>query len=160
MTRIVELAPMIFAGLKGHGSYWKMPESWTRLQKILTKEGLYHRRARFMSILFDHAAAHIPYDERYWAAAMTIPEGTEHESYERAGLDIISTPGGLYAVCIHVGPYDQIGEHWESWRKDEFTEGPCTLDGRRPSFEWYQNGSSDIQEELLVTFLCDPILST
>lgn len=158
MTRIVTLGPAVYAGLKGHGSYWKMPDLWQRFHDLMNEHRLYLQGAQFMTILFDHAAEHIPFDERYWAAAMTIPDTADPETYRAAGMDIMRSVGGLYAVCIHAGPYDQIGDLWGRWRKDLLSDGSWELDSGRPSFEWYQNDSSSVPEELLLTLLCDPVI--
>jgi DNA gyrase inhibitor GyrI len=63
----------------------------------------------------------------------------------------------MYAITLHFGSHEEIGLTWDRWRKEWLPVSGWRHDPSRPSLEWYQNDAATAPE-LLLTFLCDPVV--
>ncbi|UYP00808.1 GyrI-like domain-containing protein [Oceanotoga sp. DSM 15011] len=151
--KIVDLEIKKLIYLPGFGNYWTMPQKWQEFHQILNENRLYPKEACFMSMFFDHSDD-IDWNKKRWGVCMSIPKKIK----EDFGLKYYETPGGMYAILTHQGSYEEIGNIWDKWRKEWLPNSGWKFDSNRPSFEWYQNSFTQVQPELLITYLCDPVI--
>lgn len=152
MDKIVEMKPMRFAGIPVRGDYWGLPAAWQKLIPLVHHKGLFKPGTQAMSLFMSHNQ-NVPMEDRLSYAAITV--GEDYQASD--GLEIIDVPGGLYAVTVHLGHPDGIGDTWDQWRNNGFSQPGYKYQEGRISFEWYQNNPQFVPEELQVALLCDPV---
>lgn len=153
-TKIVELPPRRLFGIIVEGDPWKLPEAWSRLGPISRESGLDERSPVWLSGFLDDApgAEAKGKNERRYLAAFQPPEGSACP----AGLSEIELPGGLFAVIVHFGSTEEIGQTVERWTREWLPASSWQADPSRPCYEWYQNHC--VPNELLLTFWCAPVM--
>jgi AraC family transcriptional regulator len=156
-TKIVEFVEEEFIGIKMRGSFWQMPEIWEKFTSLMNTKEYYHPKAKYSAVFFDAVNKDVSEEDQRWAVAMSVgEEGADIVASD--GLERFRTPGGLYLVVVHFGSHESIGEVWNKHREQILEESRWKFDVSRPSFEWYQNDPATISPELLLTFLCDPVV--
>jgi len=73
-----------------------------------------------------------------------------------AGLTEIRLPAGRYAMTVHVGPYELVGDTWARLM-GEWLPASGERVGESSSYEIYRNTPADVPKSELVTELYVPL---
>jgi len=69
---------------------------------------------------------------------------------------VVDVPSGLFAVTLHLGPYDGLGNTWDGLISDWFPASGYEI-GKGPSFEVYLDDCRVVPVEQVRTEVCMPI---
>jgi AraC family transcriptional regulator len=73
-------------------------------------------------------------------------------------VQVLTLPGGRYAVATHLGAYSGLGAAWGRFIGEWLPTSGHTLDASRPCFEIYVNECNAVPVEEIRTDLYEPIL--
>lgn len=142
-TKIVNIPKKTLYAIRNQGKMWNLPKTWKILNEELDKYNLSKYKLNFMTIIFDNiqfAAFEIPEKER-----ISFP-------FEKILID-----EGFYAVTIHYGICEDIGQVWGRWESEWLNKSGWNLDMNRPKIEMYSD-LAGLPEELQLTYLCTPVI--
>lgn len=149
-TKILTLPEKRIVGVENIGAYWGLPKAWDKLHKILGENNLHQNGREWMSV-FPDTIDSIPMDDKRTYAAMTV----DKDFVNKYGLHEVIIPEGVYAIAVHFGSTENIGDVWDKWLQDWLLDSGWEIDYSRPNLEWYQNQC--ILPELQLTFMCTSI---
>ena len=124
---------------------WQRMEAWLATTTVVTEQ------TEFMGVMHDNPETTPPEEWRY-DACITVP--SDFESPDKA-VQVQELAAGDYAVTVHVGPYEKLGESWYGmmpWLKLNNREMAL-----KPCFEVYQNDPRNTPPEALRTALYLPL---
>jgi AraC-like DNA-binding protein/DNA gyrase inhibitor GyrI len=149
-TKIVELPPRRLFSRQAEGGPWGLPKAWEALRAAIRGLPILEASKVWLSAFYGGMEVN-GWGEGRFLAAFEAPLGASCPE----GLQEEALPGGLYALFVHFGSYEEIGAAVERWEKAWFPASGWHADPSRPCYEWYQNG--DLPSELLLTFWCCPV---
>ncbi len=147
--RLIE--PIRVAFIRHTGPYDEVGKAWEKLCSWAGPTGLFGPDTRMFGASYDDPDVTPPERLRY-DACITVSDSVEPEG--ETGVHDIG--GGEYAVTLHEGPYQKLGETYAqlygSWFAVEGHEpGPA------PCLEFYLNDPESTEPEDLLTEVCVPI---
>ncbi len=148
---IRRIEPMNVAFLRHSGPYDEVGGTWERLCSWAGPRGLIGPDTRMFGASFDDPEV-TPAEKLRYDACLTV-DGTV-EADDEIGVQTLA--GGEYAVAIHEGPYQQLGDTYVRIYADWFaTHG--REPGPAPCLEFYLNDPESTDPEDLLTEVCVPI---
>ncbi len=133
------------------GPYNDVGPTWERLCKWAGKKGLIWWKPTMLGLCHDDPAITPPDKIRYDACIVTKKE-VEPEG--EVGVQTIA--GGDYAVAIHRGPYEKLGETYAALC-GQWIPGQGREIAAAPAFEIYKNSPHKTKPEKLVTEVHVPL---
>jgi AraC family transcriptional regulator len=151
-VEIKPLPELRLAALRHIGPYNRISEACARLGEIAGAAGIIAPSTVLLAIFHDDPETTPAAELRSDAAISVAPEATiPAELAERR------IPSGRYAVSVHVGPYEQLGDVWLRFLGDWLPRsGERMTDG--VSFEIYRNTPADVSSAELCTELYIPLV--
>ncbi len=165
--KIVELEPKTALCVSFKGDYKQLdyPGAFARMWALVKKQGLYSAGIEHIGIFHNDPkvtdAADLRTDVCLVVKKPAVPED---------GVGVTTIAGGRYAVFIHTGPYNEVGEVYDAiyseWVPENCTCGDdcqCPPDECRcalrdePVFEKYVNDPDRVAPEKLKTEIYIPI---
>ncbi|WP_147821695.1 AraC family transcriptional regulator [Salidesulfovibrio onnuriiensis] len=154
-VKIEKLAPMHVAYVRHIGPYQECKKAWDELGAWAGPKGLINESAKYLGACYDDPEQTPPEKCRY-DACITVPEGTE----VGGNVQAMTIEGGDYAVLVHKGPYETLGQGWKAifmeWLPSSGREVTCGQDGK-VCFEQYLNDPAEIKPEDLLTAIHLPL---
>lgn len=121
-------------------------KAWQRLAAWLETVDAVNESTEFLGVMHDDPQT-TPVEELRYDACLTLPDGFEAQD----DLLLQHLPEGEYAVLLHVGPYENLGEAWGElmqWLEENGREVEAA-----PCFEVYRNDPRTTPPEALETEL-------
>ncbi len=150
-AEIKTLAPLRVAFIRHVGPYDEVGETWARLAEWAGANCLFGPDTRLFGACYDDPDV-TPRDKIRYAACITLDAPLPPEG--EVGMQTI--PGGRYAVVLHEGPYQGLGDTYAHlfgrWLAEHHLEP-----GDPPSLEFYLNDPHDTPAEELLTEVWAPI---
>lgn len=132
-VRIEQVAPMKVAFVRHVGPYSTCGAAWDKLCRWAGPRGLFGPRTLLIGISHDDPEV-TPPDRIRYDACLTVDERVAAEGE----IGVQEIRGGRYAVTVHRGPYEKLGEtyarlcgEWAPAHGHELGSAPC--------FEIYRN---------------------
>jgi len=151
---IREFPEMRVGSVRHIGPYNQIPEAFGRLGQIAGPAGLFQKPEAAMVALYHDDPESTPPDQLRSDAGIVVATDTELP----VQLDEQRLPAGKYAVTLHIGQYEQLGDVWQRFLGDWFPSS-----GHRaaeiPSYELYLNDPSRTPKDQLRTELRIPLSS-
>lgn len=138
--------------LRHVGPYDRIHEAFDELHGIAVRAGLDGLAGVRLLALYHDDPETTPSAELRSDAAVAVPEGAPVPE----GLAEQRSPAGRYAMTIHVGPYERIGETWARL-KGQWLPASGERMGKGPSYEIYRNTPAEVPKEQLVTEIYVPL---
>ena len=133
------------------GPYQSVGPTWQKLCAWAGPRGVFGPQTLMLGLCHDDPQTTPPEQIRY-DACLTVGPDVKGEGE----FTIQTIAGGDYAVAIHRGPYEKLGETYT-----ELHAKWIPAQGRRerpaPPYEIYRNNPSDTPPENLVTEICVPL---
>jgi len=150
-VEVKELPSVKILFLRHGGPYSQVGATWGRLMSWAGMRGLLGPQMRMLGIVHDDPdvtpGAKIRYDA---AVVVTLPVEPEGE------FGVTEIPGGKYAVCTHLGPYETLGQTYQ-----RFLGGWLPKSGRElrdaEAFEEYLNSPMNARPDALLTRIHIPL---
>ena len=150
-VEIREIPPMRVAYIRHTGPYNEVGETWGRLCTWAGMKGLIGPGTRMCGACYDDPDV-TPEDKVRYDACLTVSDDVEGEG--EIGVQVIG--GGTYAVAVHRGAYEKLGETYtEVVGRWFITQG--REPGDPPCIDFYFNDPDNTPEDELVTEVCVPI---
>jgi len=150
-VQVIERPALRVGALRHNGPYQEIGQTFRRLADIAGGAGLFqHPGAAMLAIYYDDPES-TPPDRLRSDAAVAVAEGLALPT----GLAEQRVPGGRYARTRHVGPYEQLGNAWASFKRVIDAGGHRRRDGA--SYELYLNDPMQTPKESLQTELYIPV---
>lgn len=146
---ISEEAPVRVHAVRHRGQVARIADAWATLWKIVGEQGRIADITRSVGISMG------PPDPRGaidYYAALIFPE----QEPAIAGLEILTLPGGRYAIYRHVGPYSDLPEAYRRLFAEWLPKSGETFDPR-PIYERYRNNPVQTPESELITDIFIPV---
>lgn len=154
-VKIEKLAPMHVAYVRHVGPYQECKKAWDELCAWAEPKGLVNDSAKYLGACYDDPEQTPPEQCRY-DACVTVPTETEVEE----GIKTMTIAGGDYAVLVHKGPYETLGQSWKAmfmeWLPSSGREMICGQNGTI-CFEQYLNDPDQTAPEELLTAIHLPL---
>jgi AraC family transcriptional regulator len=128
------------------GPYNQIPQAFERLGAIAGRAGLVHQPGMLMVAIYHDDPDSTPQNELRSDAAISVPDGVPLPE----GLAEQRIPAGRYAVAVHVGPYEQLGDAWARFM-GEWLPASGQRVGTGSSYEIYRNDPRTTPKDQLVT---------
>ncbi len=151
-TRRVE--PMRVAFIRHTGPYDQVGAAWERLCSWAGPKGLFGPDTRMLGASFDDPEV-TPPDKLRYDACLTVDDSVEPEGE----VGVHTLPGGEYAVTIHEGPYDKLGETYARMFGEWFAS-QGREPGPAPCLEFYLNDPESTEPDDLLTEVCIAVQPT
>jgi len=153
-VEIKTIDPVRVAFVRHTGPYDEVGETWGRLCAWAGPRGLLGPDMRMFGASHDDPEVTPPEKIRY-DACLAVDEDFEGEG--EIGIQILA--GGDYAVTLHAGPYQKLGDTYAALFGQWFA--PTTHEpGDSPCLEFYLNDPENTPPEDLLTEICVPIAGT
>ncbi len=150
-VQIWTLDPSKMAYVEHIGPYPEVDKAWGKLCAWAAPAGHFTETTKFYGVYYDDPGQVAPENLRS-EACITIKD----EAEAPAEVKFRDFPGGKYAVTVHLGAYDNLGESWtefyEKWLPQsgyDHADSPC--------YEQYMNDPKTTKPEHLVTVLLMPL---
>ena len=144
-VEIRQLEPMRVAFLRHTGPYDQVGGTWERLIDWSGAECLFGPDTRYFGLCYDDPEITSPEHLRYDACVSV------DESVQPAGeIGVQRLPGGKYAVTLHEGPYNRLGETYAALFGRWFVDQPWQP-GPAPCLEFYLNDPDSTEADELLT---------
>jgi len=105
-VEIKKFEPIRVACVRHLGPYEKCHGAWEKLCSWAGKNHIFGPHTQCIGISYDDPEVTPPEEIRYDACLSVGPEVTPDED----GIEIKTIPGGEYAVTLHKGPFEKLGE--------------------------------------------------
>ena len=146
-VEITHMPELRVATVRHVGPYEEIPEAFERLHQVADEVGLASMPGSTMLAIYHDDPSTTPVDRLRSDAAVVVPP---QEPLPR-GLVEQTIPEGTYARAEYVGPYEQLHQAWETFKRTIPQSGKRF--GSGPSFEIYRNDPAVVPKESLVTDL-------
>jgi AraC family transcriptional regulator len=149
--RVETLAPQRVAFMRHVGSYAAVGTTWGKLYAWAGRRGYFPPRTRFLAVVHDDPEI-TPADRLRYDACFVVDDRFQPQG--EVGVQELA--GGEYAVAVHTGPYETLGETYArvcgEW-------APRSGRGLRsaPAWEVYLNDPRRTRPELLRTEIYLPL---
>ena len=144
---IRELPPRRAAFLRHQGPYGEVGKTWERLMDWVGAECLFGPELQAVGMCWDDPEV-TPEDKLRYDACVSIADDVQPP--EEFG--VVTIPGGRYAVALHEGPYDGLGQAYAR-RLPELGHTPADP----PCLELYLNDPNSTEPEDLLTEIYIPL---
>jgi AraC family transcriptional regulator len=141
------------AGMPHKGSYYKIGGTWEQFAPKAAMAGLFKPGVTCLSVYFSNPME-VPEDQLRSAACVQIQPDEEAPE----GLESFNVCAGKYAVVIHKGPYEKLGETWGKFCGELANNPDAKMDPTRPCFEVYLNDPQQTAPQDLLTELYEPVV--
>ncbi len=149
-VEIRSLEPTRVAFLRHVGPYDEVGSTWERLTDWVGRECLFGPDVRFFGMCWDDPEV-TPPDRIRYDACVTVDETVEPEGE----IGLTTVEGGRFAVVLHQGPYDRLGETYAALLGRWFPRSGHSP-GDPPSLELYLNDPDGTEPEELLTEIWMP----
>ncbi len=144
--------PELRVGTVRHvGPYNQIPRAFERLGSIAGPAGILRADTELIALYHDDPES-MPQEQLRSDAGVTVP--TEETLPE--GMVEQRIPEGRYAVAVHVGPYERLGDAWARFMGEWLPASGHRL-GDGPSYEIYRNTPADTPKQDLRTEMYIPL---
>lgn len=150
-VEIKDMPELRVATVRHVGPYNQIPKAFERLDDIAGQAGLIRHSSAMMAIYHDDPES-TPQDQLRSDAALAVPEDVELPE----GLAEQHIAAGRYAMTVHVGPYEQLGDTWARFL-GEWVPASGNRIGDGVSYEIYKNTPAEIPKQELRTELYVPL---
>lgn len=133
------------AFIRHTGPYAESRHAWQRLMAWAGRNGLIGPQTRMYGLSYTDPEVVGPEDYRY-DACVTVGDEVEPEGE----IGIQDIPGGAFAVTVHVGPYERLGETYAVMMGQRLPQ-MGHMPGDPPSVERYLNHPGSTEPEELRT---------
>jgi AraC family transcriptional regulator len=151
-VELKEFPSLRLAAIRHVGPYNQINEAFGRLGAIAGRTGLFAHAGASMIAVYHDIPETTPPEQLRSDAGLTIPDGTSLPD----GLTEQRIPGGRYAVTVHVGPYETLGDTWHRLM-GEWLPASGHRFGSGPSYEVYLNDPTRTPKAELRTELRIPV---
>ncbi len=152
-VKIETKEPMRVAFMRHVGPYNQVGETWGKLCTWAGPRGLFGPQTQMLGLCHDDPAV-TPTDKLRYDACLTVGEGVDGEG----DVGVQEIAGGDYAVAVHRGPYEKLGEVYTGLCGQWLPASGRELRSA-PAFEIYVNSPQDTAPEDLVTEIYMPLES-
>lgn len=150
-VEIKTLPPQRVVFLRHRGPYDQLGATWSRLAAWAGQRRLFGPATRFIGISWDDPQI-TPSEKLRYDAAMTVSRPIDPEGE----FGVTEIAGGDYAVIVHKGPYERLGQTYQA-----LLGGWLPRSGRElrdaPCFEVYLNSPQTTRPADLLTVIHAPI---
>ena len=150
-VEIRTLEPSRVAFIRHVGPYDQVGDTWERLTDWMGAECLFGPDVKLFGMCWDDPEV-TPADKIRYDACVTVDDSVA----PTGEIGINTLPGGRYAVMLHEGPYDKLGDAYAALMGGWFPEQGL-VPGDPPSMELYLNDPHSTEPEDLLTEICMPI---
>jgi len=149
-VRIASRPSVLLACMRETGPFMVSANTaWPRLASWLETVNVVDEGTEFMGVMHDDPDETPPEELRY-DACVTVPAG-----FDAGDVLLQELPEGEYAVGLHVGPYERLGESWGALM--EWLAASGREAAEQPCFEIYRNDPRTTPPESLETEICLPL---
>ena len=135
------------------GPYNQIGQAFLKVGKIADSAALLQQPGAFMIAIYHDDPATTPLDQLRSDAGIIVADDAPLPD----GLGEHRLPAGRYAVAIHIGPYDQLGDAWARFFGEWLPKSNHRIrDGA--SYEIYRNDPTRVPREELRTDMFVPIV--
>ena len=145
-----QMDAMRIATVEHRGAYHKISEAFARLGQLAGPAGLFGPDTRTLGLYYDDPESTAEADLRSEAAVSVSATADVPE-----GLNEKSIPAGTYAVALHEGSYQNLGDTWSKLMGGWLPESEYRIAG--VPFECYLNMPGSVPDEELRTELYIPV---
>ena len=145
-----QMDAMRIATVEHRGAYHKISEAFTRLGQLAGPAGLFGPGTRTLGLYYDDPESTAEADLRS-EAAVSVSDGARIPE----GLNEKAIPSGTYAVALHEGSYQTLGDTWSELMGGWLPESDYRVTG--VPFECYLNMPGSVPDEELRTELYIPV---
>ncbi len=150
-ARLENIPAMRLAFVRHTGPYSGCKGAWEKLMAWAGPRGLVGPQTVCLGICHDDPAV-TPQDKLRYDACITVgPDVTPGGE-----VGITEAGGGRFAVAIHRGPYDNLGDTWTALCA-EWIPANNLVPRMAPCFEIYRNDAADTPAADLITEVCEPV---
>ncbi|MBI5155188.1 GyrI-like domain-containing protein [Candidatus Poribacteria bacterium] len=151
--RTETIATMRVVAMRHTGSFCGISRVWTeRFGPWLASQKLGGPGRRYMTVFHDDPRE-VPEAQLRSDACVTVPADYQTSA---EGVHAFDIAGGKFAVTVHRGPYNTLGETWENFTK-ELCAGGSRFRNGVPCFESYLNDPGTTKPEDLLTAIYVPV---
>ena len=130
------------------------PKAWQALCAWQVKNNLLEKSVQGIGFGMDHPATKPAKLIRY-VAAIELSEGARQD--EAANIDVMTIPGGVYAVHCMRGAYSNMSATFQRLQTEWLPASGRAIDYSRPFLEIYLNDPGKVAEADLQTDICLPL---
>jgi AraC family transcriptional regulator len=141
------------AAIAHTGSYQELGPVFQRLAGWAARRGLFARGCSMLGVYYDDPRTTEPSKLRSEAC---VEVDDQCPGDPAAGITVKSVPGGRYAVGIHKGPYQKLGESY-AWLSDQWMRQNAHDPADGPCYEVYLNNPQTTTPDELLTAIHVPI---
>jgi AraC family transcriptional regulator len=152
-VEIAEMPELRVAGVHHVGPYMQISQAFGRLSEIARSAGLFRHPGAAMIAVYHDDPDVTPQAELRSDAGIVVPERIPLPE----GLGEQRLAAGRYARAEHVGPYEELGEAWDRFKREGLSAGGHR-GGAGPSYEIYRNDPTKVAKQDLRTDLYIPIV--
>lgn len=154
-VKIEKIPTMRVAFVRHTGPYADCKQAWDDLCAWAAPKGLLSEQTKFLGICHDDPEQ-TPAEQCRYDACITVADDVQPEG----NVQTKTVPGGDYAILLHKGPYETLGESWHAifrdWLPQSGREMTCG-DGESACFEMYLNDPDNTKPEDLLTAIHLPL---
>jgi AraC family transcriptional regulator len=152
-VQIKKMAALRVGAVRHVGPYDKIPAAFGRFSAIAAGAHLFEQPGAMMLAIYHDDPDTVPADKLRSDAAIVVPEDVRLPE----GLAEQRVAAGRYAVLLHVGPYEQLGEAWRRL-KHEWLPASGQRPLAAPSYELYLNDPTQVLKHELRTEILMPLV--
>ncbi|MGA2185428.1 MAG: AraC family transcriptional regulator [Bryobacteraceae bacterium] len=145
------IGPIRVAFARHVGPFDEVGEAWQRLMMWAGRQGLLGPGVRMVGIVQDDPEITAPEKLRY-DAALVVEDGVSASG----DIGIQEVGPGEYAVALHVGPYNTLGQTYVRMCGEWLPESGRELESA-PAIEFYLNSPMTASPDQLRTEICLPL---
>ena len=149
---IREFPEMRVGSIRHSGPYNQIGQTFGRLGQIAGPAGLFQKPEAAMVALYHDDPESTPQDQLRSDAGIVVSTDTKLPTQ----LEEQRLPAGKYAVTLHVGPYEELGDVWQRLLGDWFPSSGHHA-AETPSYELYLNDPSRTPKDQLRTEIRVPL---
>ena len=150
---IKQLPELRVAAVRHVGAYDTISQSFAKLGGIAGPAGLFQQPDAAMVALYHEDPASTPAEKLTSDAGIIVPASAALPK----GLTEQRIPAGAYACTTFVGPYEELGAIWETFKSEGLRSSGRRMRAGAPSYELYLNDPSNTPKQALRTELRIPV---
>lgn len=152
-VNIVTLGAQRVAALRHHGPYIQIGQTFARLNALCGQARLFGPQSAMVALFYDDPET-TPEAELQSDAGIVVSDSAAIPP----SLSEVVLPAGKYAVTIHAGPYNTLGDSWARLMGQWLPQSGLQMGDGTP-FEKYLNTPADTPQNDLRTELYLPLRS-